>query len=171
MAKRSTFSVILAIVLCIATISLTYADTVIYRWIDKDGVASFSQSKPTERGVHDVTSFTVESLPVSKQRAVKRAEVNLGSRDEPGFEKYEKQLKQADRRIDVAMQRLKVAEQNLTDGSIPTGFDRIGNVGGHARMRESYFERVAKLQYEVDQAHDELNKAFKERNLSFSGSK
>lgn len=168
MSGKSTFtrqlcgSLLLGIGLVAAP--LTQADTLIYKWVDQNGVASFSQKAPTEKGAHDVTSFSVESMPVTKQRAAKRMLVQLRNADDEEYAvALQKRLKEADQKIDVALQRLRTAELNLTESAIPTGYDRVGMVNHLARLRVSYFDRVSRLQDEVDLAQQELNDAYRER--------
>jgi len=146
--------------LCLCGAPLAQADSLIYKWVDKDGVVSYSQSPPTEAGARNVTSFTVESLPIAQQRAAARMLANLEKMADADYAARENRLKQADRKIDAALQRLQIAEKRLSEGSTPTGDDRVGNVGGHARLRDSYFNRVAQLQDEVDQAQQALNDAY-----------
>ncbi len=80
----------------------------------------------------------------------------------------ESRLAAADKRIDTALQRLQQAERNLSAGSVPSGDDRIGNMGAsgnhHARLRDSYFDRVAELQEKVDQARQALDAAYAARD-------
>ncbi|HUX82123.1 MAG TPA: hypothetical protein VMV35_04740, partial [Halothiobacillus sp.] len=73
-------------------------------------------------------------------------------------------LDEADREINVAITNLQKAESNLQNGSVPTGGDRIGKVGGGTRLRESYFLRVEKLQRAVDHAKHKLEQAYQKRN-------
>jgi flagellar motility protein MotE (MotC chaperone) len=165
-----TLRSILTVVLCFTATTLAYADTLIYKWIDKEGAPTFSQSRPAGVPARDITTITVESMPIAKQRAANRLMVTSTDTDEADFAAHQNRLKRADHKIDIAIKKLTEAEQNLTEGSIPTGFDRVGNVGGHARLRESYFERVANLQYEVDQARKKVNDAFNERDQAYSRS-
>jgi hypothetical protein len=153
-----------ALGLCLFATSLAQADSLIYKWTDKNGVVSYSQNPPTEQGARDVTSFKVESLPAAQQRTAKRMLANLEKTTDAEFAAREKRLKQADQKIDAALQRLQKAEHNLTEGSLPTGDDRIGIGAGHARLRDSYFIRVENLQDEVDKAQQALTDAYTARD-------
>ena len=146
--------------LCLCAASIAQADSLIYKWVDKDGVVSYSQNPPTEPGARNVTNFTVESLPAAQQRAANRMLANLEKMADAEYAAREKRLKQADQKIEAALQRLQKAERRLSEGSTPTGADRVGNVGGHARLRDSYFNRLAQLQEEVDRAQQALNDAY-----------
>ena len=140
------------------------AGATIYKWIDKDGVVSYSQTKPEDKGAHDVTPLKIETLPPGQQRAADRMLTHLEQTTDAEYTARKKRLKEADDRIDAALQRLRRAEHRLSEGSIPTGNDRVGNVGGHARLRDSYFARVSQLQAQVDQAKQALNDAYAARD-------
>lgn len=142
---------------------LTYADTLMYKWIDKNGVVTFSQNEPSAQQAREVTTITVQSMPENEQRAANRMLLNL-KKENARFAEQQKRMKQADENIDVALNQLKKAEHNLTTGSIPTGYDRVGNINHRARLRESYFERVSQLQDEVDKARQKLNDAYAARD-------
>ncbi|MFI4941422.1 MAG: DUF4124 domain-containing protein [Burkholderiales bacterium] len=152
----------LCFALCVAPFA--HADSLIYKGIDKDGVVSYSQAMPTEPGAHDVTTITIDSLPADRQRAAARTLANLEKLSNVETAARGKRLASADRRIEAALQRLQQAERNLSEGSAPTGNDRVGNARGHARLRDSYFERVLQLQADVDQAQQDLNNAYAARN-------
>lgn len=141
-----------------------HADTLIYKWIDKDGVVSYSQSMPTEQGAHNVTTMKIDTLPVDQQRAATRMLAQLEKLSNIETAAREKRLATADQRIDSALARLQQAEHKLSEGSTPTGYDRVGNVGGHARLRDTYFERISQLQADVDQAQQTLNNAYAARD-------
>lgn len=160
------YSCTLALVLgaSLSLISPAHADSTIYKWVDKDGVVSYSQNPPTDKNASNVTSFTVESLPPSQQKAANRMLANMDKQADAEFMARKKRLKEADQKIGVALQRLQDAERRLSAGSTPTGSDRVGNVGGHARLRDSYFTRVENLQDQVDQAQQTLNDAYATRD-------
>lgn len=157
------FCCVLITGLCLSTVSLTYADTLIYKWVDKNGVVSFSQNEPSQQQAREVTTITVQSMPESEQRAANRMLLNL-EKENARFAEQQKRLKQADQDIEAALNQLKKAERKLTTGSIPTGDDRVGNINHRARLRESYFERVTQLQGEVDSARQQLNDAYTARD-------
>jgi hypothetical protein len=157
-----------AALFCLSTTAFAQNQTSIYKWIDKDGVVSYSQTKPTDSGAHDVTTIKIEALPAERQRAANRVLANLEKLSDAETAARESRLAAADKRIDAALQRLQQAERNLSAGSTPTGDDRIGNGGSagnhHARLRDSYFDRVAQLQSQVDQAHQALDAAYAARD-------
>jgi hypothetical protein len=140
------------------------ADTTIYKWVDKNGVVSYSQEPPPGKDAQNVTSFTVESLPPAQQKAANRMLLDLQKSEDTEFAERQKRLKQADHKVDLALRRLQEAERHLSDGSEATGNDRIGIGNGHTRLRESYFNRVQNLQNQVDAAQQSLNDAYAERD-------
>jgi hypothetical protein len=148
-----------------ATAAAAHADTLsVYKWIDKDGVVSYSQTMPTEQGAHNVTTIRIDSLPLEQQRAASRMLAHLEKLSDAETDAREQRLAIADQRIDAALGRLQQAEHRLSEGSTPTGDDRIGTVGGHARLRDSYFERVSQLQADVGQAQQALSDAYAARD-------
>jgi hypothetical protein len=160
--RLATGALTLAAVFC--TVPLAHADTTIYKWVDKNGVVSYSQEPPPGKDAQNVTSFTVESLPPSQQKAANRMLLNLQKSEDAEFAERQKRMKEADHKVDVALRRLDDAERRLSLGSTPTGDDRIGIGNGHARLRESYFSRVQALQDQVDAAQQALNDAYAERD-------
>lgn len=154
----------LALAASLGIADYAYADSTIYKWVDKDGVVSYSQEPPADKNAKDVTSFTVESLPPSQQKAANRMLANLQKASETEFAERQKRLKEADHKVDEALRKLEDAERRLSEGSTPTGSDRIGIGNGHARLRNSYFDRVQDLQNKVDAAQQALNDANAERD-------
>ena len=143
---------------------LSYAATTMYKWIDKSGVVSFSEYEPSEKQAREVTTVTVQTMPVTQQRAANRMLANLNNTDNTGFAEHQQRMKEADQAVEAALKQLQDAERNLTSGSVPTGLDRVGNINGRARLSESYFERVSDLQNEVDKARQVLNEAYSGRD-------
>ena len=88
----------------------------------------------------------------------------MENKADAGIQQQHSKLLEADRQINVAIKNLQQAESDLQSGSVPTGADRIGKVGGGTRLRESYFLRVEKLQGAVDQAKLALEHAYRKRN-------
>lgn len=164
MKQLTKISRLLAIATCLSTTPLSYADTTMYKWVDKNGVVSFSEYEPGEKQAREVTTITVQTMPVTQQRAANRMLLNLSNAENTSFAAQQKRMQQADQAVEAALKQLQDAERNLTTGSIPTGFDRVGNINHRARLRESYFERVSDLQSEVDKARQVLNDAYAGRD-------
>lgn len=152
---------VITITICIASASIVHAQTTIYKWVDKNGVVSFSQYPPGDQHQGEVTTMTVQSMPETQQRAAKRM-INTLKQAESANE--QENIQQADQSVESALKQLEIAEHNLSVGSVPAGEDRVGNVGGHARLRDTYFERVTQLQNEVDKARKALTDAYNSRD-------
>ncbi len=163
MAQLRYLPIIGITLIAAAILPVQAEDTLIYKWVDKNGVVSFSQSKPTDPEAHDISKITINTLPAPQKQAANRMLMNLEDPQNSDFDERQQRMKQADEDVDQALQQLQKAEQNYKEESIPTGYDRVGNVNGRARLRDSYFERVEKLQMDVDQARQELNGAYHAR--------
>jgi hypothetical protein len=135
-----------------------------YKWVDKNGVVSFSQYEPTVKQASEVTTITVQTMPVTQQRAANRMLLNINQSEKNNFATQQKRMQQADQAIESALKNLELAEHNLSHGSTPTGDDRVGNINGRARLRDSYFERVTELQNDVDKARQVLTDAYSARD-------
>jgi len=170
MEQLTNISRLLAMVICLFAAPLSHADTTMYKWVDKNGVVSFSEYEPSEKQAREVTTVTVQTMPVTQQRAANRMLVNLNNADNPSFAAQQQRMTQADQAVEVALKQLQEAERKLTTGATPSGSDRVGNVNGRARLRESYFERVSDLQSEVDKARQVLNDAYAGRDQVSPGS-
>lgn len=139
-------------------------DVVIYKWVDKNGVVSYSQNKPPESQAHDITTISVPTLPPEQQRAASRTLMQLEKSADADYAARKARRKAADARVDAALKHLQEAEKRLSAGSDVAGGDRVGMVNGHSRLRDSYFNRVAQLEADVAQARQELNDAYAARD-------
>jgi hypothetical protein len=139
-------------------------DEVLYKWVDKNGVVTYSQNKPPAGQGQDVSTFSVPETPQDQQRATKRALQNLDQREDANYQAHKRRQMAADARIDAAATRLQQAEQRLAAGSQVQAGDRVGNADGYTRLRDSYFARVARLQAAVDQAKKDLDNAYTARD-------
>jgi len=139
-------------------------DVVVYKWIDKNGVVTYSQSKPPDNAGQSATAISVETMPPEQQRAANRALLELDKREDASYQARKRRQTAADARIDTALKRLQQAEQRLAAGSQIQGGDRVGNADGYTRLRGSYFDRVARLQAAVDQAKKDLDSAYAARD-------
>jgi len=162
--KQSIITALLG--LCLS--ATAFADTTMYKWVDKEGVVSYSQMPPSAAGAHNVTNITIDTLPVEQRRAANRMLSNLDSNDDAKFKAYQNKSNEADQRIDAAITNLSNAEHRLTHDSVPNGNDRIGNGGEsgnhHARLSQAYFSRVSQLQANVEQAKKDLQDAYNSRD-------
>ncbi len=139
-------------------------DTVIYKWVDKNGSVSYSQDKPPEADAKNVTTISVPTLPPDQQRAANRTLSQLAQATDAEYKAKKKRQQAADARIDAALKRLQAAERHLAAGTTPTGYDRVGMVNGRSRLRDSYFDRVAQLEANVTAARKNLDDAYASRD-------
>jgi hypothetical protein len=140
------------------------AGIMIFKWIDSEGVTVYSQTRPDDSYAREVRTIDVEMLSAEQQQAARRMLAHLQGQANDQNAEYQHRLDVVDKRIEAAIRALEAAEAELRAGSLPTGDDRIGNAGGRARLRESYFDRVAELQTKVDQARRALEEAYASRN-------
>lgn len=154
----------LAILLLLVAMHAAHADSTVYKYTGPNGVTVFSQSLPENYSPTAVTTITINTLPVEQQRAAIRMMDAMQNRVDTSIQKQQSKLARADRQVNIAITNLQKAESNLQSGSLPTGGDRIGKVGGGTRLRESYFLRVEKLQHAVDHAKAILDHAYRKRN-------
>jgi hypothetical protein len=148
----------------LASGSAQATEVVIYKWVDKNGVVSYSQNKPPESEAHDISTISVPTLPPEQQRAANRTLMQLEKSADADYAARKARQKAADARVDAALRHLQEAEKRLSAGSEVVGGDRVGMVNGHSRLRDSYFNRVAQLEAGVAQARQELNDAYAARD-------
>ncbi|MGB9094845.1 MAG: DUF4124 domain-containing protein [Gallionella sp.] len=153
-----------AALLSLVAMQAAHADTIVYKFTGPNGVTVYTQVLPENHPPGEVTTITIRTLPAEQQRAALRMLDAMQRETDAGIEKQRSMLDEADRKVNDAISKLQHAEAELQSGSVPTGADRIGKVGGGTRLRESYFRRVEKLQRAVDKAKRELDQAYRERN-------
>jgi hypothetical protein len=153
-----------AALLWLVAMHAAQADTIVYKYTGPNGVTVYTQVLPENHPPGEVTTITIKTLPVEQQRAALRMLDAMQRETAAGIEKQRSKLDEADQKVNDAINKLQHAEAELQSGSKPTGADRIGKVGGGTRLRESYFQRVEKLQRAVDKAKHELEQAYRERN-------
>jgi len=153
-----------AVVILLIAMHAAHADTSVYKYTGPDGVTVYTQTLPENHSPGTVKTITIQTLPIEQQRAAIRMLDAMENKADAGIQQQHSKLRDADRQINVAIKDLQHAESKLQSGSVPTGADRTGKVGGGTRLRESYFLRVAKLQGAVDQAKIALEEAYRKRD-------
>ncbi len=153
-----------AVFILLLAMQAAHADTTVYKYTGPDGVTVYTQTLPENHPPESVTTITVKTLPVEQQRAAIRMLDAMEKKADAGIQEQHSKLLDADQQINKAIKNLQQAEANLQSGSVPTGADRIGKVGGGTRLKESYFLRVEQLQRAVDNAKLELEQAYRKRN-------
>lgn len=144
--------------------SLAQAQTTIYKWTGTDGVTSYSQTPPEEGRSHDVQVITVETLPLEQQQAARRMLAHMERKADAQATTIRNRYAQADQNVAKALKDLQRGENELRAGSQTHGSDFIRNVGGGTRLRESYFQRVTRLEAKVKDARQALDEAYAARN-------
>jgi predicted RND superfamily exporter protein len=163
-SMRFPFVAACAVLLSLVAMHAAHANTMVYKYTGGNGVTVYTQALPENHPPNEVTTITIETLPVEQQRAARRMLDVMQRETDVGIVKQHSKLVEADQQINDAISRLQHAEAELQNGSVPTGNDRIGKVGGGTRLRVSYFHRVEKLQRAVDKAKLELEQAYQQRN-------
>jgi hypothetical protein len=153
-----------AVAVLLITVHAARADTTVYKYTGPDGVTVYTQNPPENYPPGAVTTITIKTLPVEQQRAAIRMLDAMQNEADAGLQQQHSRLLAADQQINAAIKNLQQAESDLQSGSVPTGADRIGKVGGGTRLRESYFRRVEELQRAVDKAKLALEHAYRKRN-------
>ena len=141
-----------------------HADNFVYRYTGKDGATVYSQTLPESYSPDNVQTVKIETLPTEQKRAAIRMLDTLQKNSNASAAGRSTKLDIADQNIAAAIKSLQQAELNLQNGSAPVGGDRVANIGGGTRLRESYFSRLSRLQSVVEQAKLALDQAYTERN-------
>lgn len=163
-SMRSAFIAASTVFALLIATPASYADTLLYKYTGADGVTVYAQTMPEHYQPGEVQTITIETLPVEQQRAALRMLAVMEKRIDAKVEARHAKLVDADQHISAAIKHLQQAETNLKNGSVPSGADRIGKVGGGTRLRESYFLRVSHLQLLVEQAKQTVDEAYQVRN-------
>lgn len=141
-----------------------HADDFVYKYTGQDGVTVYSQTLPESYSPGNVQTVKIETLPIEQKRAAVRMLDALQKKSNSSAAGRSTKLDIADQNIAAAIKNLQRAELSLQNGSVPVGGDRVANIGGGTRLRESYFSRLSRLQSVVEQAKLALDQAYTERN-------
>ena len=145
--------------------SLAHAQTV-FRSEMPDGRVVYGD-KPAP-GAKDVKQITlpppnISATPQPAAPASKPAP-NSASAPAPGATKSP--VETADAQVTRAEEELKAAKAALAAGRNEQEGDRVGMVGGRARLSESYFERIKSLEADVAAAQKKLDDAYERRRYA-----
>lgn len=136
----------------------------LYKWRDKNGVVTYSQTAPQGADAGAVETVNVNTLTPAQQRAA----LQLLHKDERTGNDYARKLEQSWNRVDAeisaALRDLHKAEAALKTGRAPQPGERLGNAGGGSRLTQAYFDRLHALEKKIDHAKLALDKAYQERN-------
>lgn len=136
----------------------------LYKWRDKNGVVTYSQTAPQNVDAGAVETVNVNTLTPAQQRAA----LQLMRKDERTANDYAKKLERSwnrvDAKISTALRDLHKAEAALKTGRAPQPGERLGNAGGGSRLTQAYFDRLHALEKKIEQAKLALDNAYQERN-------
>lgn len=138
--------------------------TKLYEWRDANGVVSYSQQQPPgARGVVrreiDARSFTP-----AQQAAAKAYLGGIDAAELTDAKQFRRQVADADKSVDRALQALAGAERAFRQGRAPLAGERGGNAGGGTRLRPAYFDRQQRLELAVERARATMADAYRVRS-------
>lgn len=140
--------------ICISlALSLTVdvgAENKIYKYVDEDGVVSFTSKPPPE-------ATETEPVDIPEGNIIRKRELTKQTRE---FQTKDRKLsRKLDTRINEFKKRaeeiasaraeVKTKKENLEKGKVPLPGERVGTVYGHSRLRPSYHKRVKSLEAEL----------------------
>ena len=138
----------------------------VYKYVTPDGRVIYSD-KPV-KGAEKSKAVTVPPPPSDSDAAAakRRAEQERKAQEEATarLDARRKALDIADERVATARKALEDAENALELGREPLPGERTGTVSGNSRLNERYFERVTRLEDNVERARRELDEALAARN-------
>ena len=159
-AKFSASSLIVACISFALVLTVdARAESEIYKYVDEDGVVSFSSKPPPE-------STEAEPVDVPEGNIIHKRKLTAKDKE---FQKKDRELtkklnqrinerKERAREIASAKQEVKERKEALENGKIIQPGDRIGTASGHSRLRPSYHQRVERLEKELAAAEEKLSK-------------
>ena len=141
-----------------------WAETV-YKSTRADGSVVYSDAPVP--GAARVERYELVPLsPEEAARAVQQRAQELRRIDEANERQRQRELAwdRADAEVKAALDDLKGAQQRLRLGVEPLPGERTGIGGGRSRLNEAYYKRMQRLEEEVTQAVNRLDRAYAARN-------
>ncbi|MCE1242308.1 DUF4124 domain-containing protein [Oryzomicrobium sp.] len=141
---------LLCLLPAILALAAVPASAQMYRYVTPDGRVVFGDSVPAgARKVESIapadTVTPEQSAEAQRRLQQEKAEAAQGDARQERFDASYDALKAAEQNLEAARQRQK-------DGEEPLPGERVGNVGGTSRLRESYFQRQEQLKADVQRA-------------------
>lgn len=145
-----------------AVLSLSLAGPVgaynIYKSVDAAGEVTYSTHPPSD--AQTVEQVKLQPGPTAEQKA----EAQQRQREVANAAKeiqQENEAAAAERAASVqtAQRKVSAAQENLDQASAYHDDDWQGTVSGYRKLKESYFDRVARARIELEQAQTELKTA------------
>jgi uncharacterized protein DUF4124 len=145
--------------------SLTQAQTVFRSEMPDGRVIYGDQPAPGAKDVKQITlpPPNISATPQPPAPASKPAP-NSASVPAPAATKSAVEI--ADAQVTRAEEELRAARAALEAGRIEREGDRVGMVGGRARLSETYFERIKSLEADVAAAQKKLDDAYDTRRYA-----
>ncbi len=139
--------------------------TKLYEWRDAKGVVSYSQQAPPS-SARDVVRREIDtrSFTPAQQAAAKSYLGGLDAAELTDAKRFRRQVADADKSVDRALQALAGEERAFRQGRAPLAGERVGNAGGGTRLRPSYFDRQQRLELAVERARAQLADAYRARS-------
>lgn len=145
----------LVLTLCIEAL----ADSKVYRYVDENGVVSFSANPPTNETEAEQVDIPKGNIitkdKLSKeQKDTKRQHELVNARINRIIDENKKRASE----IAEARQEIKKKRAELEQGQVPLPGERVGTVFDHTRLRPSYHKRIKALEDALAKAEEELKK-------------
>lgn len=160
-----TFPRGLLITLLLVSASGVWADTQVYRYVDENGVVSFSATPPPSPAVEaekidviDTNTMTHEPLTAEQRKARERYQevtTRLREREAAQHEKAQ--------RIAAARRELEERRKALEQGRAPLPGERAGTANGSSRLLPAYYARIRALEQRVAEAERALEQLLQEK--------
>lgn len=135
-----------------------YAESKIYKYVDKNGVVSFSSKPPPgakEAAPVDIPEGNIihkRTDLTEQEKEFQRKDKELGAK----LDQRIKKQKERAREIASAKQEVKKRKEELEKGKEPLPGERVGTVYGNSRLRPSYHQRVKRLEEQLAAAEKKL---------------
>lgn len=148
----------LALALCVAGPAAAYN---VYKNVDAAGNVTYSTHPPPD--AQTVEQVKLKPGPTAEQQtqAWQREQKIINAAEEIQQQNEAAAAEQA-ASVQTAQSKVSIAEESLEQASEYRDDDWQGTVSGYRKLKESYFERVARARIELEQAQAEL-KAAKQR--------
>lgn len=147
----------ICITLSLALAMNAYAESKIYKYVDENGVVSFSSKPPTEAKEAvpvDIPegNIILKGESTDKDKEFQRKDKELSKK----LDQRINEQKERAREIASAKQEVKKRKEELEKGKTPLPGERVGTVYGHSRLRPSYHQRVERLEEQLAAAEKKL---------------
>jgi hypothetical protein len=155
-------AILIYITLALVITSNVMAESEVYKYVDENGVVSYSSKPPTnetEAEAVDIPKGNIMDTELSdSEKEFRKENFKINSRINRSIEARKKQT----REIKSAEYEVRKKSEELEQGRTPLPGERIGTVSGYSRLRPSYHERIKSLEEALAIAKKKL-KALKEK--------